>query len=165
MPPGLSQHRKYTRQIKEGSFQYRIIQLAEINGWKIDLSHTQITREDGQFADTLNTFLRGKLAKVRDFLLSRKKPVFTLAYHTHDSRRSQPGFPDLILIHPDRQKMLAVELKRDGEYPRLEQRLWLAAFTAVAQAAPHALEVHVWSPKDYEKAVEVLGGLDVRLFL
>ena len=33
------------------------------------------------------------------------------AYHTHDSRRSQPGFPDIVLVNPERRHTLFVELK------------------------------------------------------
>lgn len=48
-------------------------------------------------------------------------------YHTHDSRRSQPGFPDLVLVHPDH-GILFRELKRERNSPTTEaQRDWLYA--------------------------------------
>ena len=45
-----------------------------------------------------------------------------LCYHTHDSRRSAAGFPDLILLHPEMGVMLAVEVKLDGGRLRPEQK-------------------------------------------
>jgi len=52
-----------------------------------------------------------------------------LRYHTHDSRRSEPGFPDLVLIRRDR--LLAVEVKRRGGKATEAQKTWLAAFGGV----------------------------------
>lgn len=34
-----------------------------------------------------------------------------LVYHTHDSRRSQAGFPDLVLVHARQRRVLWRELK------------------------------------------------------
>lgn len=36
---------------------------------------------------------------------------WTLQYHTHDSRRSQAGFPDLVLVHPGQGRIVYAELK------------------------------------------------------
>ena len=36
-----------------------------------------------------------------------------LVYHTHDSRRSEPGFPDLVLAHPAK-GVLFIECKREN---------------------------------------------------
>ncbi len=62
-----------------------------------------------------------------------------LAYHTRDSRRSERGFPDLVLVHPFSGALLFAELKRDGEHPTAEQRRWLRAL-ALRGAA------FVWTP-------------------
>lgn len=66
----------------------------------------------------------------------------TLIYHTHDSRRSQPGFPDLILIDPIRRRILARELKTDTGTLRGPQALWLAGLQAVG------IDAAVWRPAD-----------------
>jgi hypothetical protein len=64
-----------------------------------------------------------------------------LAYHTHDSRRSAPGFPDWILIRGER--LIALELKSSTGHPTDEQLEWLRAFarvrlveSVIARAAP-----------------------------
>lgn len=62
------------------------------------------------------------------------------AYHTWDSRRSAPGFPDLILLRNER--IIAAELKRQNAGPRPEQREWLQAFEDAGA------EVYVWRPMD-----------------
>jgi hypothetical protein len=64
-------------------------------------------------------------------------------YHTYDSRRSEPGFPDLIMLRRDR--MLVWELKRSArEKPTPKQRKWLKAFQLIPSA-----EVRVYSPEDW----------------
>jgi hypothetical protein len=85
------------------------------------------------------------------------------AYHTHDSRRSQPGFPDLVLVRPP--EILFVELKGARTRVQPEQREWLAMLSDVAAetratvdaaaAAGHhtllATEAHLWRPDDFDE--------------
>ncbi len=73
------------------------------------------------------------------------------AYHTHDSRRSQPGFPDLVLVHPTRGVLFA-ELKADAGKVRPNQERWIALLT---QAGADA---RVWRPKDWPEIERVLRG-------
>lgn len=64
-------------------------------------------------------------------------------YHTHDSRRSAPGFPDLVLVHPAHGVMYR-ELKRaKGGRVSPEQREWLDLLTTAGQDAG------IWKPQDY----------------
>ena len=42
-------------------------------------------------------------------------------YHTYDSRRSEPGFPDLVLV---RERVLFRELKTDQGRLTAHQRAW-----------------------------------------
>lgn len=46
-----------------------------------------------------------------------------LVYHAHDSRRSEPGVPDLLLCKPPR--VIFAELKRRGGRVSPAQRFWL----------------------------------------
>lgn len=61
-------------------------------------------------------------------------------YHTHDSRRSEPGFPDLVLVGHGR--IIYAELKTARGRVTPDQILWLTALAAGGG------EVHVWRPMD-----------------
>jgi hypothetical protein len=65
-----------------------------------------------------------------------------LAYHTYDSRRSVPGFPDLVLLHPRSGNLVVAELKSETGRVTLEQDEWLRAF-ALRGAA------FVWRPSTW----------------
>jgi hypothetical protein len=69
-------------------------------------------------------------------------------YHTYDSRRSSPGFPDLVLVRPPR--LLFVELKVGRRKVTNEQELWLLALGACSA------ETYVWRPDDWPTIEEVL---------
>jgi hypothetical protein len=71
-----------------------------------------------------------------------------LVYHTHDSRRSEPGFPDLIFIRQSR--WIVAELKTKGKKPTTAQSKWLKAFGAVCP------EVFTWWPDDFKTIKEIL---------
>ena len=66
-----------------------------------------------------------------------------MVYHTYDSRRSQPGFPDLVLCHPGGDFLL-VELKTERGRVRPEQQRWLQALSACQ------IEWHVWRPSQID---------------
>lgn len=54
-----------------------------------------------------------------------------LAYHTFDSRRSAPGYPDLTLCKPGR--LLFLELKSATGKPTPEQLAWLGCLETVTR--------------------------------
>ena len=71
-----------------------------------------------------------------------------LCYHTHDSRRSESGFPDLVLVRGKR--LLWRELKTDAGEPTHAQRAWLSALVTAGQDAS------LWRPSDWDDiAVEL----------
>lgn len=72
-----------------------------------------------------------------------------MAYHTRDSRRSEPGFPDLVLVRPP--MILFAELKTGAGKVRPEQRTWLAAL-----AGCEGVDVALWRPSDWKTVEEVL---------
>jgi hypothetical protein len=65
-----------------------------------------------------------------------------MTYHTHDSRRSESGFPDLVLISPRQGRILFRELKKMKGRVSADQKSFLEALTAVGQDAA------VWRPDD-----------------
>lgn len=70
-----------------------------------------------------------------------------LAYHTHDSRRSQPGFPDLVLVHGRQQRLIFAELKTERGRQTNEQKLWEGHLRVVRSVV--ALEFYLWRPTDW----------------
>ena len=84
-----------------------------------------------------------------------------LVHHHQDSRRSEPGFYDLVLVRPPR--FLVVELKREGGTFRKAQlspktvRL-LPGQRKWAEAAKLCIgvEYYFWMPSNWEAIVKVL---------
>lgn len=64
-----------------------------------------------------------------------------LVYHTHNSQRSEPGFPDLVLVRGRR--VLFRELKKQKEKPTPVQQMWLDTLAVAGQ------DVGVWRPYDW----------------
>ena len=75
-----------------------------------------------------------------------------LVYHTHDSRRSEPGFPDLVIAGHGR--VLYAELKTQRGRLTDAQRLW------ISQLQDAGSEVHLWRPQDLldRTIAKTLGG-------
>lgn len=70
-----------------------------------------------------------------------------LAYHTFDSRRSEPGFPDLVLVREDR--VLFRELKTEKGRATPAQKTWLAALTAAG------MDAGLWRPVQwFDRTIE-----------
>lgn len=63
-----------------------------------------------------------------------------LIYHTHNSKRSQPGFPDLTMVHEASGRLMFRELKSMKGTWRPMQREWLQALRAVG------IDADVWRP-------------------
>ena len=61
-----------------------------------------------------------------------------MVYHTYDSRRSEPGYPDLCLVRGDR--LIYAELKSARGRVKPAQHAWLAALAAAGA------ETYVWKP-------------------
>lgn len=68
-------------------------------------------------------------------------------YHTFDSRKSQAGFPDLVLV---RDRVIYAEVKRAGQKPRQSQVDWLNALSRAGA------EVYVWTEDDYDEVASIL---------
>jgi len=65
-----------------------------------------------------------------------------MVYHTHDSRRSVAGFPDLLLLRGEQQ--IVAELKVGKNQPSTEQLRWLGAFHRAG------VEAVLWTPENWD---------------
>lgn len=72
-----------------------------------------------------------------------------MAYHTQDSRRSEPGFPDCIFVRGGR--MVIAELKTETGKVTKAQTAWLDAMRQVP-----GVEVYIWRPSDWDTIMRVL---------
>lgn len=70
------------------------------------------------------------------------------SYHPYDSRRSNPGFPDLTLVRDTR--LVFAELKTQKGRIRPEQRDWHD------RLARTGVETYLWRPSDLRRVVECL---------
>ena len=81
-------------------------------------------------------------ASLQRRVLGLARELGWLAYHTHDSRRSQPGWPDLAIVSAKRRRFLVAELKKERGVVSKDQHTWLTALAAAG------IETHVWRPAD-----------------
>lgn len=70
-------------------------------------------------------------------------------YHPYSSRKSEEGFPDLIMVRTGQQ--IAAELKMPGQFPTAAQEAWLQEFEKVAGCV-----AAVWCPSDWPEIQERL---------
>ena len=68
-------------------------------------------------------------------------------YHTWLSIRSQPGFPDLVLV---RERVIFAELKAEKGKLTAHQKGWLDTLTTAGA------EVYVWRPSDWDNVLRTL---------
>lgn len=70
-------------------------------------------------------------------------------YHTFNSKRSVPGFPDLVLIRGP--VLIVAELKVKKNKPTAAQEKWLALFAGVP-----GVRVFRWRPENWQDIVKEL---------
>lgn len=71
-------------------------------------------------------------------------------YHNPDSRRSTPGFPDLVLLHPDVGRLLFAEMKTEKGRVRPAQERWLDGLTNAGQ------QTALWRPSQLHDVIDAL---------
>jgi hypothetical protein len=71
-------------------------------------------------------------------------------YHTHDSRKSAAGFPDLTMVR--RCRLIFAELKVGKKTPTADQQNWLDDLRRV----PGQVGVFLWRPSDWPQIVALL---------
>lgn len=78
--------------------------------------------------------------ELQSYVQATAKQLGLLCYHTHDSRRSEPGFPDCVLVGPA--GLLFAELKAERGRLTVEQRRWGSKLAQAGAAWT------VWRPRD-----------------
>ena len=78
-----------------------------------------------------------------------------LVYHTYDSRRSQAGFPDLVLVK--KKQLIFAELKTNKGRLRPEQREWLDMIGLMADDCTN-VGIYLWRPSDWDTIEKLLTG-------
>jgi hypothetical protein len=73
-------------------------------------------------------------------------------YHSYSSRRSAPGFPDLVAIRKADGDILVAELKTQTGIVSDDQRFWLGLFSAAG------VDAFVWRPGDIDEVIARAGG-------
>ena len=69
-----------------------------------------------------------------------------MVYHTHDSRKSEAGFPDLVMVRNEH--IWFVELKSEKGKLTSAQKTWLAAICDTTTANQH-VHYDVWRPEHW----------------
>lgn len=80
--------------------------------------------------------------QLQDAVVELARLLGWLVYHPYDSRRSQPGFPDLTMVKGRR--LVFAELKTGTGKLRPEQIVWLDALRRVEVRG--GCEVYLWRP-------------------
>ncbi len=92
--------------------------------------------------------LRMSERDLQDAVVGAAKLGAWLVYHTHDSRRSEGGFPDLVLVRG--RLCIFSELKSEKGRVSHEQATWISHLRAAGQL------VAVWRPSDLDRVVRLL---------
>ncbi len=100
--------------------------------------------------------LRLTETELQQKITDRAELLGWLVYHTYDSRRSAPGFPDLVLARKGR--VLFVEVKSEKGRLSRAQAKWLRALGIGKPSIPclDCHEVYVWRPSDMAEIEDVL---------
>jgi hypothetical protein len=94
----------------------------------------------------------------QDAIVRRAEYCQYVCYHTYDSRRSQAGFPDLVLVRVwPRPQLIFAELKVGRNKLRLEQEQWRDILTAIAAVTPN-VSYHLWRPENWDEIERVITG-------
>lgn len=82
-----------------------------------------------------------------------------LTYHTYNSRRSEPGFPDLVMVHPtERRPVIFAELKRETGKVSMEQKRWINALRSAFELLDRHVVIEIWRPADLPRIQALLEG-------
>jgi hypothetical protein len=73
-----------------------------------------------------------------------------LHYHTYNAQRSDFGFPDLVLVHDEKKRVICIECKSDTGKVTPEQTMWHDALARCGE------EVYLVFPRHLDEIIEIL---------
>lgn len=89
--------------------------------------------------------------QLQDQVIQLAKMHGWMIYHTYDSRRSEPGYPDLTMVKDGR--IIFAELKNAKGRVSKAQEVWLAALGKC-----EGTETYLWRPGDWDQIADKLSG-------
>ena len=92
-------------------------------------TNEKIGREGGTAGNAAEYFACASEKDLMQMLMDAAMVNQWAIYHTHDSRRSDPGFPDLVLVKNG--VLLFFELKQQKGRVSVHQQAWIDALSAV----------------------------------
>ncbi len=92
-------------------------------------------------------------SELQQMIVDRASVLGWLVYHTYDSRRSAPGFPDLVLCRAGR--VVIVEVKSEKGRLSKDQAIWLREL-GIGDQPSRSHEVYLWRPSDMDHIEEIL---------
>ena len=108
-------------------------------------------RDTGDYIDGAEAVKRFAFRNEREFqahVVEMAEALGWLVFHPYDSRRSQPGFPDLCMVRGGR--LIFAELKTSKGRLTHTQRSWIMALGETAA------ETYVWRPGSRDAIEEIL---------
>ena len=96
-----------------------------------------------------------KLISEKDFMESivqLARNTGWMVYHPYDSRRSEPGFPDLVMTKPKRLVIAEIKTEKGKTTPAQDQ--WLSTLRTA-----RGVKVKLWRPSDWPEIERTLGAI------
>ena len=93
---------------------------------------------------------------LQDSIIELAKLLGYLSYHTHDSRRSAKGFPDLVLVHQRNGSLIFIECKSEKGITSEEQEEWGWALLKVrGKTRYYVVRPYDWSSGRVEAILKI----------
>ena len=89
-------------------------------------------------------------AALQQAIVSAASKLGWMHYHTYDSRRSSEGFPDLVLVHDGKQRIVYIECKSEDGKVSIYQLAWQDAL------ARCDAEIYVVRPRHLDEIIQIL---------
>ena len=112
----------------------------------------KVTARSGRVKNFTDNLLTEKA--FMDSIVDLARQTGWLVYHTHDSRRSEPGFPDLVMTKPKR--LVIAEIKTEKGKTTKHQDKWLETLKTVEA---RGVKVKLWRPSDWPEIERTLGAI------